>query len=329
MRARSSAVAGAVALVVGLSAGSPVHAAPRPTGFVAVASASGGRLTLTVPDFAVVEDVIDGGGPVAQAVLDTGTATSFASLPYPGDNAIAFPGLFNAATGQDLPAGYPFYVRASHPTVPEQQLSDPSGSYDLAARAAGGGATGTARLGREPARGLGGVPPTMAAGAAWESGRSQAGASATEDGDTVTVTAETIDEALSLGGGALRVASVRSSAVTTWGANDAAPSTNTGLVVQGGSAGGYTFGFGPGGLVVASQGAPLPVGEGLAALNQALAPAGISLRFLAAEAVAGGATAGAFEITVRRSPPGQGVPGAVVRLRFGAALAAIVLGQSA
>lgn len=313
MRTRTSVVACAVALVVGLAAASPVDAGPRPTGFVAVASASGGRLTVTVPDFAVVEDVIDGGGPVAQSLLDTDTATSFAALPYPGDNAIAFPGLFNAATGQNLPAGYPFYVRASHPTVPEQQLGDPSGSYALDARAAAGRANGTARLGRD---------------GAGDGGRSQAGTSATEDGDTVTATAETIDEALSLGGGALRVASVRSSAVTTWRANDAAPATTTGLVVQGGSAGGYTFGFGPGGLVVASQGTPLPMGEGLAVLNQALAPAGITLRFLAAEPVAGGATAGAFEVTVRRPPPGQGIPGGVVRLRFGAALAGIVLGQS-
>lgn len=313
MRARSSLVAGALALAVGLGAASPVHAGTRPTGFVAVASASGGRLTLTVPDFAVVEDVIDGGGPVAQSLLDTGTATSFASLPYPGDNAIAFPGLFNAATGQDLPAGYPFYVRASHPTVPEQQLRDPGGIYALDARAGAGRTAGSARFGRD---GDG------------DGGRSRAVTAAAEDGDTVTVTAETVDEALSLGGGALRIASIRSSATTTWRANDAAPSSTTGLVVQGGSAGGYTFGFGPGGLVVASQGAPLPMGEGLGALNQALAPAGISLRFLSAEAVAGGATAGAFEVVFRRTAPGQGIPGAVVRLRFGGALAAIDLGQS-
>jgi hypothetical protein len=288
-------------------------AGTRPTGFVALSSASGARLTFTVPDFAVVEDVVDGGGPVAQSVLDTGTVTSFASLPYPGDNAIAFPGLFNAATGQDLPAGYPFYVRASHPTVPEQHLGDSGGGYALDARAAEGRTTGTARLGR---------------GGDGDAGRSQAATSAVEDGDTVTVTAETVDEMLSLGGGALRIASVRSSAVTTWRAGDAAPTSTTRLVVQGGSAGGYTFGFGPGGLVVASQGAPLPMGEGLEALNRALAPAGIALHFLVAEPVTGGATAGAFEVVFRHGPPGQGIPGAVTRLRFGDALAAIVLGQS-
>src|SRR5713226_3374562 len=124
MRTRSSVLVGVVVAVVVACAATPAQGAARPAGFVGVASASGGRMTFTVPDFAVVEDVIDGGGPVAQSVLDAGTATSFASLPYPGDNAIAFPGLFNAATGRDLPAGYPFYVRASHPTVPEQQLGD-------------------------------------------------------------------------------------------------------------------------------------------------------------------------------------------------------------
>jgi len=311
MVTRSSVVAGAVALVVACTA-SPAHAAAGPAGFVAVASASGGRVTFTVPDFAVVEDVIDGGGPVAQSVLDADTATSFAALPYPGDNAIAFPGLFNAATGHDLPAGYPFYVRAAHPTVPEQRLGDPSGSYALDARAAAGQAGSAARFGRDGDS---------------DGGRSRAATSAVEDGDTVTVTAETIDEALSLGNGALRIASVRSRAVTTWRAGEAAPSTTTGLAVQGGSAGGYTFGFGPGGLVVASQGAPVPVGEGVQAMNQALAPAGISLHVVAAEPVAGGAMAEALEVVFQRPAPGQGVPGGVVRLRFGGALAAILLGQ--
>jgi hypothetical protein len=312
MRARSSVLAGAVALVVACAA-PPVHAGARPAGFVGVASASGGRMTFTVPDFAVVEDVIDGGGPVAQSLLDTETATSFAALPYPGDNAIAFPGLFNAATGSDLPAGYPFHVRASYPSVPEQQLNDPIGGYSLDARAAAGHTSGAARFGRD---GDG------------DGGRSRAVTSAVAEGDTVTVTAETIDEALSLGNGALRIASVRSRSATTWRAGDASPSTTTGLVVQGGSAGAYTFGFGPGGLVVASQGAPVPVGEGVEALNQVLAPAGISLHFVAAEPVAGGAVAEAFELVFRQAPPGQGIPGAVVRLRFGGALATILLGQS-
>lgn len=312
MRTPLSVVAGTAALVVACAT-PPAQGAAGPTGFVAVASASGARLTFTVPEFAVVEDVIDGGGPLSQAVLDSETATSFAALPYPGDNAIAFPGLFNAATGQDLPASYPFYVRASHPTVSEEHLDDPSGSYALDARAAAGDARGEARFGRD---GDG------------DGGRSRAVTSAVEEGDTVTVTAETIDEALSLGDGALRIASIRSRAVTTWRAGEAAPSSTTGLTVQGGTAGGYTFGFGPGGLVVASQGAPVPMGEGVGAMNQALAPAGISLHVVAAEPVAGGAVAEAFEIVFRPASPGHGIPGGVVRLRFGGALATILLGQS-
>ncbi len=311
-QARSFFVAGAVALVVAGGA-APVDAGARPTGFVGVAAASGGRLTFTVPEFAVVEDVIDGGGPVAQSVLESGTATSFASLPYPGDTAIAFPGLFNAASGQDLPAGYPFYVQAAHPTVPEARLADPSGSYALDARAASGRTDGAARLGRD---GDG------------DGGRSRVRTEATEEGEVVTVTAETVDEALSLGNGALRIASVRSRVETTWRAGDASPSSTSSLVVQGGSAGDYTFGFGPGGLVVASQGAPVPVAEGFEAMNKALAPAGISVHFIAPQGVAGGVAAGIFEIVVRHTAPGQGIPGAVVRLRFGGAMAAIHLGQS-
>ena len=53
---------------------------------VAAASAQGIRVTYTVPDLFVVTEFIDGGGPVAQATVDsTGRAISFASLPYPGE----------------------------------------------------------------------------------------------------------------------------------------------------------------------------------------------------------------------------------------------------
>ena len=133
-------VAGAAAMPL------PSSASGELPGFRATALAEGGRVTFSVPGFAVVEDVIDGGGPVSQAVVDGQGSSSFASLPYPGDTALAFPGLFAAVAGQALPAGYPFFVSASHPTSPHQELKDPAGAYRLSAEAAAAAASGLAQL---------------------------------------------------------------------------------------------------------------------------------------------------------------------------------------
>lgn len=291
-------------------------AAPTPEGFAAVASAQGGRFTFSVPGFAVVEDVVDGGGPVSQAAVDAAGSTAFASLPYPGDSAIAFPGLFNAVTGQPFPGAYPFYVAASHPTQPESEIADPGGAYRLRATAAGGQAGGLAQLAGAAGSGPGGG-----------SGGTQALTSVGRDGDAVVAKAETRNEALQLGDGALRIASVRSLSSTTYRPDQPNPVTHTELTVVGGSAGGYTFGYGPGGLVVASQGVPIPAGQGLAQLNQALAPAGISLRVVGGEATPSGATADALEIRLAGAAPIPGTPPGVIRLRLGGASSSISVGQ--
>src|ERR1041384_3461528 len=51
--------------------------------FKGQASADGIRATVAVKDYLIVEDFIDGGGPTAQAGLDSlGESTAFSSLPY-------------------------------------------------------------------------------------------------------------------------------------------------------------------------------------------------------------------------------------------------------
>src|SRR5437667_113899 len=80
------------------------------------------RATYTVPDYVVVSEFFDGGGPVAQANVDTtGKATGFGSLPYPGENAVTAPGLLTFATGVPVP-GYPFYARADYPVTPSSEV---------------------------------------------------------------------------------------------------------------------------------------------------------------------------------------------------------------
>ena len=295
----------------------PSSATAELPGFRAVAVAEGGRMTFSVPGFAVVEDIIDGGGPVSQAAVDGQGASGFASLPYPGETALAFPGLFAAVAGQPLPAGYPFFVSASHPTTPEQQLKDPSGTYDLTAKAGAGTASGLAQL-----RGHGGEGQNSG------SGGTRATTSVQVEGDTVNVVADTVNEALNIGAGALRIASVRSRSVTTYRAGEQDPTTKTELFIDGGSAGDTKFSFGPGGFSVAGTAVPIPAGQGLEQLNQALAPAGVSIRFVEAEKLVGGASAGAFEVTVKEKSPGQGIPGGTVRVRFGGATTAITLGAA-
>lgn len=68
-------------------------AAAESRSLVAGASAQGMRVTYTVPDQFAVTQIMDGGGPVAQASVDTtGKAIGFASLPYPGENGVTAPG---------------------------------------------------------------------------------------------------------------------------------------------------------------------------------------------------------------------------------------------
>ena len=73
-----------------------------------------------------VDTFIDGGGPVAQSILDgLGNSQSFASLPYPSDNAISGPGLVAGLTGLPSPPPYPFYVNSSYPTQEKAEFARP------------------------------------------------------------------------------------------------------------------------------------------------------------------------------------------------------------
>ena len=119
---------GVAALVAGLPlvAFAAMAPADNTTSFSGVAAADGVRFTTSAPGFLVVEDFIDGGGPTAQAaVSDVEGNRSFASVPYPGELAIAGPGLFAIATGQQFPGHYPFHVASAHPTKPANDYEAP------------------------------------------------------------------------------------------------------------------------------------------------------------------------------------------------------------
>lgn len=277
-------------------------------GFVARALAQGGRFTFGSPGFLIVEDYIDGGGPVAQATLDsTGSSKSFGSLPYPGELGIAGPGTAAGVAagfgvqGAKLP-DWPFYAGADHPVTPASEVADPSGQFALRASADARSARGFAQSMFGNENGSGG-------------GRSESSVTRAEDG-TVTAVAETVDEMLSLGGGALTINSVRSRSVTTV-APGAKPVTETFLSVTGVAFNGQGAVFAPGDA------------DGAAPLIEALARAGITLEVVRAKPMAGGGTADALRITVLGGLPLPGTPQGRVIFSFGGATTSVLVGEAA
>lgn len=276
--------------------------------FAAAAAASGGYVQYGIPGQLPMEQAIDGGGPVAQAFGDSfGARNAFASLPYPGPTAITVPGVANSFTGLPTPA-YPFYAHASYPTEPEGKISDPGGAYSLAAAAKESSAVGEARFGAP-----GGQPVRSGSSAHSE-------VAATPE--AVSATASSLNEGVSMG--PLSAAVVRSLSKTTY-SGAGSPVTQSELVIEGGRVGDVTFSLAPDGLRFGGAGAPVPVAEGLARMNQAFAPSGLSAKFLEPQPIPGGVIAGIFEVVSVAEVPGAGK--GTLRLRLGGAISAISLGD--
>jgi hypothetical protein len=221
---------------------------------VARASAQGVRAVYTIPDYVVVSQIFDGGGPVTQAEADsTGRAMSFSALPYPGENAIAAPGVLSVAFGRSVPLAYPFYVQADYPTAPQAALSDPSGSYSLGATAADGAATAAGSL----------QGPNHMAGT-----RSTSSA-LLDDAGVVRTAAESVSTGISLADGALRIASVTTRSETVLGPGDAKPVTATSLLVEGASVAGHAVTIDADGVCAVGDGGSGLEGAGVPATGPA------------------------------------------------------------
>jgi hypothetical protein len=305
---RLVAAVGMVATLAGLA---PMSAGAEPAGprnVVASGRAQGFRATYTVPDYVIVSEFFDGGGPVTDAVTDsTGRATSLASLPWPGENAVTAPGTLSAAFGRSVPLAYPFFVRADHPTTPSAELRDPTGAYAITAAAAAGKAN---------------------AAGAFSGGNGVSGSRATtsavlDDAGVVRVVAETVDTGLSIGDGALRIASVRSRSETTLAPNDAKPVTASQLIIEGATLAGQAVTVDSTGVHLAGQAVPAPVGRGLASENDLLGQAGISVTVTPTGKPG---SADALVITSRQIIPAPNNPKGTLVMRFGGASSEIVVG---
>jgi hypothetical protein len=277
---------------------------------VAGASAQGMRVTYTVPDQFAVTQIMDGGGPVAQASVDTtGKAIGFASLPYPGENGVTAPGLVSFATGQPVPP-YPFYAEANHPVKPTDEVEDPSGAYSLSAQAEAGKAAGSALM-------TFGGPEAPAS-------RSTADAAGTTDESQTKLEAVSVNESLSFGGGVLKINAVTSRSLTTYATGDQKPETKNDLVIEGARVGDQPVTIGPDGIHAGEQTVPGPVDGGASA--DLLKQAGISVRTVSSEPVEGGGALQILEVTVTHPVPGATVQGTLV-YQIGGASTFIILGD--
>jgi hypothetical protein len=272
------------------------------------ATAEGGRFTYSVPDFLVAEDLVDGGGPVASARVDsTGQATSFASLPYPGELGVAGPALLGTVLGQPVPVSYPFYTHADHPSQPSEETSDPSGLYRLRSVADAGMASGVAAFAAPDGAPLVGGSTATAGGSLDANG-------------TVIMTASSTNTLLSFGNGLLRIALVESNSRTTLKPGERTPATSTKLVIEGARVGEQSVTIGPDGVHPASgQTVPVPLAEATRALNDLLKAAGLSVRTVPGD---GGEV---LEVVSTHPLPFPGSPKGRAVWRFGGTRTAITV----
>src|SRR5581483_6556358 len=307
------AAAGVVAALVGLGLAPTMAAADGarpPRSVVATGRAQGFRGTYTVPDYVIVSEFFDGGGPVTESVADsTGRATSFSSLPWPGENAVTAPGTLSAASGRSVPVAYPFHVRADYPTKPSAEVHDPTGAYRISA---------AADAGRSSAAG------SLQGGSGVAGSRAQT-STVLDDGGVVRVVAETADTGLSIGDGLLRIASVRSRSETTLAATDTEPVTRSQLVIEGATVAGHPVTIDAGGVHAADRAVAAPIGQGVSSDNELLGQAGITVT-VAPTGRPG--RADALVITSRQVIPAPDNPKGTLVLRFGGASSEIVVGSA-
>jgi hypothetical protein len=298
---RSKSRIGLAALAAGLPlvAFATMAPADTSTSFSGVASADGIRFTTSAPGFLVVEDYVDGGGPTAQAaVSDIEGNRGFASVPYPGELAIAGPGLFAVATGQQFPGHYPFYVASAHPTTPTNAFEAPGLSMKTASDA--NSASSAARFGPNDEGDGGGARST---------------ANVVRDAAGITSEATGVANAVKVG--PVEILGFTSTAKVHRGASGD-PERASAMQFSAMKVADTAVGVRDGQFVVAGTTVPL---DGFAPVQKALADAGVSVEMVQATETDDGVVSPGIEIT-RRQPAEQAGTTMVVRYALGRTLAA-------
>jgi hypothetical protein len=291
--------------VAAMAAGLPLVAlagmapADSSSSFSGVASADGIRISTSAPGFLVVEDFIDAGGPTAQAaVSDVEGNRGYASVPYPGELAIAGPGLFAIATGQQFPGHYPFYVASAHPTKPKNDYEVPGLSMKTESDATSSSAA--ARFG----------PADEGDG-----GGARSVAKVVRGAEGMTSEATGVANALKVG--PVEVLGFKSQAKVTRAAGGE-PQRSSSMQFSAMKIGDTPVGVRDGVFVVAGTTVPL---KDFAPVQKALADAGVSVELVQATDTDDGVVAPGIQITRKQEAAAAGTT-MVVRYTLGRSLAA-------
>lgn len=253
-----------------------------PTSWAAVASADGARVQVVINEFIAVSNIVDAGGPSAQAVVNAfGDSKAYAALPYPGDIVLTAHGLSMGAAPK-----YPL-IAQSDPTQPKSDVS--KGPYHLYAESANDSSSALAQA--TPSAG------GLAAGA------TKATAASAHDPKTgaVTADAETSADSVSFGG-VLSIGRIHSHARMI--AAPGTPSTRSSdTEVADVNVGGQEVGFTDKGLVLAGTDLPLPPDS---TANALLSAAGITVHYLAGSHTATSTVAPGLSVSMLQNVPGVG-----------------------
>lgn len=250
--------------------------------YSALGAADGMRTAQSAPGFSPTDADVQ--GPAAQAQVDAISGSNgFAGAPY--SEAAAG----NAGAGGVDATQVPVFVISSHPARPEDDKSTPA--YTLVAK--------SEQL-TTSAEASGGPPASEEA--SFGRASTAATASCAEDG-TVSAVADTVNEVVNIAG-VLSLGSVRSHAEAVVGANGEV-TVESSMTVEGATVLGQGVQITDEGVVTGDAPTALPANP----LDEALAEAGVTVRYLAAEedAEEGQALAPGLEIVV--SDSGGGVPG--------------------
>lgn len=279
---RLAAALGAAAVAL-LPAAGPATAVTASPGFLGVAAADGVRVAVVVEHFLVVSNIVDAGGPAAQALVDSlGDSKAYAAYPYPGEVVLTARGLSQGAAPE-----YPLIAQSSNPTTPKASVSQ--GPYDL--RATSGDETSAA------------TAQATADGGAVVAGRTRSTASVAHDAASGAVTAEseTTLEGLSFAG-VLSFGRVHSHVRVT-SRLGAVPVRTSDSEVGDVMVAGQQVGLTDRGLVLPGTTVPLPPDS---TANAALVAAGVTVHYLAGYGSGPTAVAPGVAVSVVQDVPGAG-----------------------
>lgn len=286
MTRRWSRAAVVVTGVTALAAPIPIAAAVAPTvssQWGGSAAADGVRVGVVINGFLFVDNIVDAGGPSAQAAAGSFTGShAMAAYPYPGEVVMTAHGQTSGAA-----PNYPLVAQSNNGGAGHDEVQQ--GPYDVKADSTDDASTAIAQATGD------------AGAAAAATTRSQAQVVHDPKTGVVTSTAESTTEGFSVKG-VFSVGRVHSYARIASPAGSHKPTSDTEFGDV--RVGGQEVGVSDKGLVLAGTDVPLPPDS---TVNAALSAAGITVHYVAGEATAGSITAPALSVSVVQDVPSVGL----------------------